>query len=293
MRRTNIFELMKNNTNMARDVYRMDRLFSDDSIIEVDQDFYSHKYYTLEDFVDEFCFYGWVNRGRCLNSEDYLDTLGYNYLLSEAEKGNIDAFLTIIEIIYNFLFLSEKCISLYPQSMRYCDEQGAFLRFLLDDCLSEYNQKAYYYPEEEKCIIAEDSPQVTAAAEATEPEIAIEIVRYNHRQLAGDITKKKAILKQLGVYLEGQRKAITEINASLYGNITGSLNNLNIRHNNISPENKSYYHEAVARMTDEELEKHYDDLYQMILLAILEIDNKERQRKMKELVQTVCAKASE
>ena len=160
----------------------------------------------------------------------------------------------------------------------------------MDECLSEYNKKAYYFPEEERCIIAEDSPQVTAATEATEPEIALDIVHYNHRQLIGEVAKKKAILKTLGDYLEGRKREITDINSALYNTITGALNNLNIRHNNIAPENKSYYHEAVADMPQEELEQHYDNLYQLILLAILEIDNVVRKREMNALIQRVSAK---
>ena len=36
-------------------------------------------------------------------------------------------------------------------------------------------------------------------------------------------------------------------------------------------------------MTDEELESWYDETYQMLLLSILELDNVERNKKVKEL----------
>ena len=41
--------------------------------------------------------------------------------------------------------------------------------------------------------------------------------------------------------------------------------------------------EYVANLADEELEKWYDETYQMLLLAMLEVDNIERNRKVNEL----------
>ena len=287
MSRLNIFELIAKNNNMASDVSRLDKLFDG---YYLTRSCSSGTKYSLKEFVDDYCFNDWLNCGRCLDVKDYLATLQYTNLKQYAALGDLDAFLTLIEVIYNFWFLAESNKERFSDDIEFYSSTEYQLKYVMDDCLSEYNQKAFYFEEEERCIIAEDSPQVTAAAEASSPDIALEIVRYNHRQLSGDIAKKKTILKALGDHLEGRRREISGINDSLYKTITGALNNLNIRHNNISPENKSYYHEAVAEMPDEELEQHYDNLYQLILLAILEMDNKERQREMKELVQAVTAK---
>lgn len=60
------------------------------------------------------------------------------------------------------------------------------------------------------------------------------------------------------------------------------LNNLNIRHNNRSKKDKNYK-EYVAKMRKERLEKWYDELYQMILLAFLLLDNVERTERVNEL----------
>ena len=61
------------------------------------------------------------------------------------------------------------------------------------------------------------------------------------------------------------------------------LNNLNIRHNNRSKKDKSKYKEYVANMSKTRLEKWYDELYQMMLLAFLLLDNIERKKKVSEL----------
>ena len=57
---------------------------------------------------------------------------------------------------------------------------------------------------------------------------------------------------------------------------------MNLRHNNCSKGDK-YYKEFVANMDDDVLEGWYDELYQMILLAFLELDQLERNSKIKEL----------
>ena len=61
------------------------------------------------------------------------------------------------------------------------------------------------------------------------------------------------------------------------------LNNMNIRHNNRSKKDKAKYKEYVSKMTKKQLEKWYDELYQMILLAFLILDNVDRSTKVKDL----------
>ena len=285
MSRVNIFEQLANQHDYEKDAERIVMLFDEEHCIGTPS-----RPLTLKDFVDYYCFEDWPNRGKCLNADDFLETLGFDEDLSGYTPDSVEDFLTLIEIIYNFYFMAGRHIGNNVLSQISFLKPYSLLKKMMDDCLSEYNQKAFYFEEEEKCIIAEDSPQVTAAAEVSTPDIALEIVRYHHRQLAGDIAKKKAILKALGDELEGRKKEISSINATLYNNITAALNNLNIRHNNINPNNKSNYHKAVAEMSSEELEKHYDDLYQLILLAILEMDNVRRQHEMKELIQAVTGK---
>ena len=70
------------------------------------------------------------------------------------------------------------------------------------------------------------------------------------------------------------------VNFTFISNTGFLLNKMNIRHNNKEGKNASEY---VANLADEELEKWYDETYQMLLLAMLEVDNIERNRKVNEL----------
>ncbi len=280
MSRTNIFELLKKNNNIERDAKRILTLFTDFIFAEI-----GPRRYTLKELVDLYCFSNWKWKGRCLDLEDFMDTVGLDDPDGYSPQ-DLDDFINMIEVIYNFWYLAGSF--LVENEYKGPFSVAVQLKDLMDDCLSEYNYKAFYFSDKEQCIITEDSPQVTAAAEASEPSVALEIVRYNHRQMRGDIEKKKAVIKMLFDHLEGRKREITAINTSLYDCISGGLNNLNIRHNNINPANKATYKKAVAEMPAEELEKHYDDLYQLILLAILEMDNVQRKSDMKELIKRVC-----
>ena len=284
MGRQNIFELLANSNSIEKDSARLIKIFTEYTYISV----LTANKYSLEAFVDRYCFDGWISRGRCLDIQDFYESIGIDELDYFVPKS-VDDFLLLVEMIYNFLYLARRCLENPSFPFELYDTDDTMFN-MLNDCLADYNQKAYYFPEKEQCIVAEDSPQVTAAAEAADPKTAIEIVRYNHYSLKGDITKKRSILLALADYLEGRKAELTRVNNSLYSTISGALNNLNIRHNNINPDNKGNYKQRVAEMTPEELEGWYDEVYQLILLAILEMDNTDRQHIIKELVQKINEK---
>ena len=67
------------------------------------------------------------------------------------------------------------------------------------------------------------------------------------------------------------------------------LNNLNLRHNN-KIEGDRNYKQAVAEMDALTLENWYDELYQMMLLAYLQLDQVTRNDKVKALKHAVSPK---
>lgn len=162
----------------------------------------------------------------------------------------------------------------------YVKWQGNFfhLQDIMDDILGLYNHKAFVYQDREQVLVLEDKQEVTAVAEIVASSLAYEVVKYNHHTLKGDIEAKKKILLSLGSELEPKRKVLENINKQLSENIFYLLNNLNIRHNNRSKKSKNYK-EYVAKMSKNRLETFYDELYQMMLLAFLAIDDIENRRK--------------
>ena len=285
MARKSIFELYQQNNDMERDYSRIYALaLSEKCITKVSN---PNNGWDLKS-VFEIEFRDWKQRGRCITLNDYFDTIGFETIkLGAGSFAN--QFLTYIEIVYNAWCFVDKKIQKNRTSVRW-GADGKELRRLMDEVLSEMNQKAYYDPETEQCLIGEDSPQVTAAVEATEPETASQILHYNHRQLAGEISKKKTILHNLAKYLEGRESELKSINMQLFTDLNTVFNNLDIRHNNIAQRECFDYKEKLARMSPEELEKWYDDVYQLILLAILEMDNVKRRKRLRTLIQDINQK---
>lgn len=257
---------------------RIDNLFSSVSVAYLDYTI-SKSYFTLTKFVSKYCFDDWNNRGRCINIDDYLGAIKYDDVLCESNANHED-FLTLVEIVYNFWKMAEKSIANWEEL--YATKNFFHLQKVLNDSLSHYNHKAVYDEKTEQLIVIEDKPEVTAVAEIVDPELSISVMRYNHRTLRGELEKKKAILNQMCQEIEPRRKELKNLNSKLEDNLFYLLNNLHIRHNNKDDNSKSYK-AHVANMNDDELESWYDEVYQMALLAILELDQIERNARCKTL----------
>ena len=283
--RRSIFDIVAENIDMKSEANRLITMSSEEEVLTIN----SYSDHTLFEYVDEYCFKEWKHRGHFLDVDDFLEALEYENLKEEATH-DVDALLTLIELIYNFWELSYKQFGNNEKGYRlgWCGNYY-HLKDVMDDVLGQYNHVAYVDEEQECVLIVEDKAEVTAVAEILPtPELAVDVVRYNHRTLRGEIELKKRILLALGAELEAKRKKLHAINAKLEDDIFFMLNNLNIRHNNKHKGDKNYK-EYVAKMRKEQLEKWYDELYQMILLAFLLMDNTEREEKIKELKEKIHA----
>lgn len=125
-------------------------------------------------------------------------------------------------------------------------------------------------------------PEAIAVSEIIEPALSYKVIEYNHHSMKGDLTRKRETLLKFADLLEARRQELKSVSSSLDKIVFSLFNNINIRHNNSDPQSGKY-HIFVAEMSDEELEKWYDDTYQLCLLCFLEMDNVERKRRIKEL----------
>lgn len=283
--RKSIFDIVAESIDMESEANRLVTMSSEERVLVID----SYPYKTLFDYVDEYCFKEWEQRGHFVDVDDFLEALEYEDLKEEATH-DVDALLTLIELIYNFWELSHNQFNDGEKGYRlqWCGNYY-HLKDVMDDVLGQYNHVAYINEEQECVLIVEDKAEVTAVAEIMPtPALAVDVVRYNHRTLRGEIELKKKILLAMGAELEAKRKKLHAINSTLENDIFFMLNNLNICHNNKSKGDKNYK-EYVAKMRKDRLEKWYDELYQMLLLAFLLMDNTKRVEKVKELKEKINA----
>lgn len=282
MARKSIFELLAEGDSLSKNTERLVRYFEEETVVcRAMQD------YTLKDYVDTYSFEGWESRGNCIDVDDFLESMGYSLIVGRAEFDP-EAFLILVELVFNFWKIVANELQAKNAMVKHYRIFYNAKEFLIN-CLSKYNHTALYYEDEQQVLVVEDKREVTAVAEVVEPQLAKAVIRYNHRSLQGDIEAKKSILLSMGAELEPLRGSMNTKDKDNEDLIFFMLNNMNLRHNNVT-EGDSKYKEGVALMPEEELEGWYDELYQMMLLAFLQLDNKERIERVKELKKQICSK---
>lgn len=279
MGRKTIFEVLKQNNTICKDLKRLNRIFNSCTISGPVTES------SIKSFASMNCFDSWSAKGHCLSLDDFFDTIKFDDEFDKAINGNIVSALFVIEVYYNILTLVDDYINKHFYNYSRVGYYNCFMS-IMDDCLAELNYTTFIINDKEQLILVEDKPEVTAVAEIVEPDFALDIIRYNHYALKGDLKEKQGILKIMADAIEAKQKELKSVDTSLYKDIHNLVNNLNIRHNNVE-ETSKHYHKLVAEMTEEELEKWYDETYQMILLAFLRMDNVERAQKVRELNKSI------
>lgn len=275
--RKSIFDIVADKLDMEGDTKRLVAMAETEKTLCTNK----YTYYSVFEFVDEFCFRDWKYRSRYMNVNDFLESLDFRELVKDAE-WNIESHLTLIELIYNFWNLANNMFKddYFKYTLQWC---GNFyhLKDVMDEILEEYNHIVYESKDKDYFIVVENKEEVTATAEIMPTSaLSFDVIKYNHRSLKGEVDVKKSILVSLGAELEPKRKILQGINKPLSEDIFFMLNNMNVRHNNCDLSDPIKYREYVLKMTPEQLEEWYDELYQMMILAFLLLDNVERSAKV-------------
>lgn len=287
MARNNIFQIMESKRDFLKEIWRLEALLQDKEGVEVykkplfDLGLPSKpEYMDIEQFVNQYAFKNWKCRGTCIDLTDMSMTLGIDDMFDN-NNFTEEEILIYAEYVANILFLVNQVEC--TDEFWYKDTVIVTIaRNNLESILGWMNYELKVFPQKERVLVVRKSAAVSAVAEIVSEDLAYQIVKYNHSSLKGNLADKKAILLALGSEFEPKRKDIRALNADLEDGIFYMLNNLNLRHNNRSKKDKNYK-EVVAKMKTNELELWYDELYQMFLLAYLELEQKNRQVKIKEL----------
>lgn len=212
-------------------------------------------------------------RGTCLTLDDFNNEYDFKFNV-DPEKITIDLLVTFCEYLTNLASHS------FNLPLFYYDLNSSDIQFLLEQINMVIEKIGYTEAKngDFTIYVIKDQAAMTVS-EIVPQDLSYKIIEYNHHSLKGNIEAKKQTLLLLAKQFEASKTKLKTINKSLENNISYGLNNLNIRHNNLDSSLPKNYKPALTKMNKEKIESLYDDLYQMLLLGFLELDNIERMEK--------------
>ena len=138
--------------------------------------------------------------------------------------------------------------------------------------------------EENKILIVPKKAEAISVAEISTEKTALAILKYNHVSMKGDLEGKRNLLNS--IYLEYETVLENPIDnyKDFFAKTKQLYNNLHIRHDNKTKENNK---NPIIDVADDELEKWYDELYQLLLFCVLIKDNLKRKKEVDEFLKTI------
>lgn len=238
-------------------------------------------YCPVEDLVEEaFEYLPEYLIGRTISLEDFNKTYGFNFpktIIADPEVpfSTTEYLFSFCEYVWNF------CEALIKHPMVRLDSgDGGSIKHLKDKILGCMSDLGHVLIEREKLyIFVPADPAAISVAEVSSPDLSVSILEYHHHALKGNLAKKKAILKLLADDIEPCRAALNGINRSFSSTFFQMLQKF-VRHNNED-------NACISSLSNAEIEKYYDDIYQMWLLAKLELDNVERKQRAAKLLDKI------
>lgn len=223
-------------------------------------------------------FIGFHFRGTCLSIDEFNDLYEFHFEREPADFS-IDNLISLCEYIYNML-------------MGYQTTQFSFgwnmpaapalinVQFYLQQ-ISQVIEKIGYIQatEDNFTIFVEKSPAAIAVAESSlMPEnLSYRLISYNHYSMKENLDAKKATLLILADLLEPQRASLESIDKTFASDLFYAFNNFYIRHNNTDSQSPKYK-KPIGDLPKEQLERWYDEVYQMCLLAFLRLEHADRKK---------------
>ncbi len=256
-----------------------------DALIQIEMLFQSHilsfgyKEYSLETFADKKYFANWKGREGCADTDEMRTGLTIDRILQEENPSETEV-LTYLQYTLNIAELCRRSFNAtetpgYDFDIRNYTELLSRIRELL----KRLNYDAKYVKEKELIYLVPHDPAAEAVEDDDENPVTALITEYRSSSLAGQLDKKKEVLKQLGDTVSEYDDNGKGTGGRLYRKIDFLLNSFGIEDSAEGEEEQNEHPEVAAeiqKMNPEEVENWYDETYQLILLRILEHENKDR-----------------
>jgi len=281
MTRLNIFEMLNEEYNITEEVDKIYALFSQKLINHDDTDGYVTKY-TPEEIFDTYIIHNWKQRGSLITSSEIRSRLKIPKFFTPS--SSIDEIIVFLEYCENVLYLIVKKFGILERSSWWVNNLFLTLIQNVHLLIDKLGFEIQTFESEERALLLPKNPVAKAVAEISTENTALAILKYNHVSLNGNLEEKRKLLYQISLEYEPLLKAPIEGYKDFYEKVNGLLNILHIRHNNTQKENNK---NLVINLTDEELEKWYDELYQLLLFCVLIKDNLERKKEVDEFLKSI------
>lgn len=280
MARKNIFELLSEKYNIVKEMNKIAELFLSIEITATNPLNFQSGICSIEQLFEWNCFPKWKQRGPYLSCAEMKADLN----IPNSFSNNMDI-IRGLEYYINVLRMVEEKLNCSHNMQFSCPPAYPMLLKNIDILLEHLNYEEQVFAQDEKVILVPKNPAATAVAEITDKEhIAFAILKYNHNSLKGNIAEKKSLLLSIANEYEPLLKNPINGFSDYFDKANCLLNNLNLRHNNLEGRDKR---EIVCEMPAEELEKWYDELYQLLLFCVLIKDNVKRKKEIEDLVKKI------
>lgn len=218
--------------------------------------------------------------GTCLSLSEFDERHGFNFR-TISSSSELNDLILLVEYVLNIVMEIDKI----PDTKYYMKESG--YTFIADHIRTVCGKIHYEIIETENgYVLVESNPAAIEAAQTLSDENIYLPLQYSHHSLKGDIQAKRSILLTLSNELEPNREVLKGIDRNLENNLFFCLNNLNIRHNNTSKAS-NFYIQHVDNMSDAVLEKWYDYIYNMMLVALIKLGTYPSSAEMRALKENV------
>lgn len=272
MGRKNFFERIEQNLNLQNEYEKLEKI-----VLK-----YTNEYnMSLNDEIESY-FDLWKYKKNYLSFDELRSHLGFTYTKAWDYSFNAE-----IESIYDFFVYCEMILNMIlvvlPEEAQIVNDNIIKkIIYIINYDLESLNYTVSKMSDDQYIIVQKDAA-VSEVVELVEPTIADSILEYNHYVLKGDLEKKKNILVKIANALEPQKSEIKAINYQLFKDYFYLINNMDIRHNNCDSSDTSNYNAYFDKLTIEEKEEWYDEIYQMSLLIFLLLKNRNRTKKISDL----------
>lgn len=221
-----------------------------------------------EKFADDFSVYSILNKNilrlpsnirgtnRCIN--DFFQNYGLDTL--SVRKKDVEKLVLYIEIILTILKHLKKHVSgFFPltDNVKIIIANANHLADVLNCEVKEWENTVILVPRNQDLQLAEKYIM------KKNKNLAMDVWHYEHSSMKGNIEQKRAVLQELGSFVEPYLGKMENV---LRDNVGFLLNNLNIRHNNLKGAKANDF---VQSLMPADLELWYDKAFVLILRMII------------------------